>query len=153
MPREEVEKYEQDRHGNVHRELDSLRAQGGMRGADADDEGILQVLSDETASNTVLYSIPTDADQVIVKEIHAHNSEGSDNTFQLLEAQLDNNGNITSTTRRSINYVIHSNDDEKIDYHGRPFTSAVAVNSEFAGEIGVAVIEDHKESSEPDLTQ
>lgn len=145
---ERTANYPQDRLGNENRELDQLRAQEGMTGADDDDSGIEEIGTADTGSNVLVYSIPTHADQVVLDLIHAHNSAASEGTFQVFEASLDSNGAIGSTTRRSVPINVSDGVTRAIGYEGEPFTRSIAVNSEFAGQIGVAVISDHKQSSE-----
>jgi hypothetical protein len=153
MVRDEYEEYEQDRLGNTNRKLDQLRAQEGMYGSDGDDEGIQEVGTTDTGTDLLVLSKPTHADQMILDLVHAHNSAASDGTFRILEAQLDGSGNITSTTRRSVPINVAAGSTRSLGYEGEPFTNAIAVNSEFAGEIGFAVLSDHKESSEPAIEQ
>jgi len=153
MVREEYEEYEQDRLGNTNRKLDQLRAQEGMYGSGGDDEGIQEVGTADTGSDLLVLSKPTHADQMILDLIHAHNSAASSGTFRILEAELDGSGNINSTTKRSVPINVASGATRSLGYEGEPFTNAIAVNSEFAGEIGFAVLSDHDESSEPAIEQ
>lgn len=152
MGREEQTQYEQDRLGNERKKLDQLRAQEGMTGADADDEGIQRVTSTETGTSLTVYSIPTHADEAILDLIHAHNSASSSGTFTVQELQLDGNGNVTGSTRRSVPIDVGSDATRTIDYEGLPFENAIGVSSEFEGVIGFAVISDHKEFVEPGST-
>ena len=153
MAREEVEEYEQDRLGNVNRRIDQLRAQEGMSGQSADDEGIETIATADTNTDLLVLSKPTHADEMILDLIHAHNSQNTAGTFRMLELTLDGSGNVASSTDRSVPINVASQATRAIGYEGTPFTRAIGVNADFAGEIGVAVISDHKESSEPDLEQ
>ena len=152
MGRDEITEYEQDRLGNERKKLDQLRAQEGMSGADADDEGIEEIGSAETGTSLTVYSIPTHADQVMLDLIHAHNSAASAGTFTVQEAELDGSGNIVSTTRRSVPINVAADATRAIGYEGLPFENAIAVESEFAGVIGFAVLSDHKEYVEEGST-
>lgn len=148
-PRQEEVPYEQDRLGNERKKLDKLRAQEGMKGDTADDEGIVTIGTADTGTDILVYSKPTHAQQFMLDLIHAHNSQNTKASFEVLEAELDGAGNITSTTKRSVLIPVTSVTTRAVGYEGEPFTSALAVNSEFAGEIGVAVIADHHEENEP----
>lgn len=152
MP-DRVENYQQDRLGNTRRELDQLRAQEGMAGSDSDDEGIQEVGTADTGSDLLVYSTPTHSDRVILDLVHAHNSAASEGTFQLFEASLNSSGSIVSTTRRSVPINVAAGVTRAIGYEGIPFENSIAVNSEFAGQVGVAVISDHDQSSEPESEQ
>lgn len=152
MGREETVEFEQDRLGNERRKLDQLRAQEGMTGADADDEGIEEIGSAETGTSLTVYSIPTHADQVMLDLIHAHNSAASSGTFTIQELELDGNGNITGSTRRSVPINVAAGATRAIGYEGLPFENAIGVDSEFAGVVGFAVLSDHKEFVEPGST-
>lgn len=149
MVREQEVQFEQDRLGNERRKLDTLRAQEGMSGDTADDEGIATITTADTGTDVLVYSKPTHAQQYMLDLIHAHNSQNTKASFEILEAELDGAGNITSTTKRSVLIPVTSVTTRAVGYEGIPFENALAVNSEFAGEIGVAVIVDHEESHEP----
>lgn len=151
--RNRVENYQQDRLGNVNRELDELRAQEGMVGTDDDNMGIQTIGSADTGSNLLVFSKPTHADRVILDLIHAHNSGDAAGTFQIFDAVLDGNGAISSTTRRSVPINVANGSTRSIGYEGKPFENAIAINSGFEGEIGLAVISDHDQSSEPNIEQ
>lgn len=149
--RDEYTEYEQDRFGNERKKLDQLRAQEGMRGADADNEGIEDIAAGDTGTDVVVYTLPDHADQVMLDLIHAHNNSGAAGTFRVLEATLDSNGNITNTTRRSVLINVADAATRTIGYEGEPFTQdAIVVNSGFEGEFGFAVIADHPEHFEAD---
>lgn len=149
MAREEEVQYEQDRLGNENRRLDDLRAQEGKNGL-TNDDGLVEIGSADTGSSVLIYSKPTHAQQVIPIQLTAFNSVGSGtNTFVLEEATLDGSNNITSTTQRSVPIEVSSGETRIVDYHGLPADRALSVDSEFQGQIGVAVISDHQEEHEP----
>lgn len=150
MTRDEVEEYEQDNLGNVSRKIDTIRAQEGMSAET--DSGILIIGSADTGGNLVVYTPPTHADEYYLSEIHVRNSAGSAGDYYIQEATLDSGGSITGTTRRSIDYNVASGADETQDYGGEAFTDALAVNSDFGGQVGVEVIVDHNEATEPENT-
>jgi len=151
---EEYSEYEQDRLGNVNRKLDQLRAQDGNAGADADNSGILEIAGGDEDTDLVVYELPSDASQVMLDLINFHNNSGGDGTFRILEATLDSSGTITNSTRRSVLYNVSDGATRVVGYEGRPFTDdAIAVNSSVTGEIGLAVISDHKEYDEPAVEQ
>lgn len=153
MTRQQEEQYEQDRVGNVRRKLDTLRAQAGMWGED-DDNGIVNIAGGETNTMTTLYSLPTHAQQSILVEVHAHNSNPtSGTTFSIYELDLDSGGTITGSTRRSVPIEVGSAETRIITYEGLPFGKAIGVESEFEGHIGVGVIDDHHEENEPESEQ
>lgn len=149
MSREEEVPYEQDHLGNENKKIDTLRAQEGMVGGDTD-EGIVQLTSADTGSDVLLFSMPTHADQAIVTELHAYNSQSSGGTFSLFEADLDGSGNIQNTTRRSVPIEVVGDATRINSYEGKPFDKAIAVSADFQGYIGVGVISDHKEYNEPE---
>lgn len=120
-----------------------------MSGDTADDEGIATIGTADTGTNVLVYSKPTHAQQYMLDLIHAHNSQNTKASFEILEAELDGAGNITSTTKRSVKIPVTSVTTRAVGYEGIPFENALAVSSEFAGEIGVAVIVDHNEANEP----
>lgn len=143
------EQFEQDRIGNVRRKLDTLRAQEGMAGLDTD-EGIANIGSAETATDVLLLSKPTHAQRMIGVQIQAFNSVGSGaNTFTLKQATLNGSNSITSTTQRSVPIEVASGATRILEYKGIPFDRAISVESEFQGQIGIAVISDHHEENEP----
>lgn len=153
MTREEREQFEQDRHGNVNRKLDQFRARAGNVGND-DETGITQIDSAETGTSQILYSIPTHVDEAIVTRIYAFDSNPSGgDTFFLEELTLDGAGNITSSQRRSVPIQVNSNATRTEPYEGAPFTQAIGVTSNFEGHVAVGLIEDHDQSSEPDVEQ
>lgn len=144
------ENYPQDRLGNTNRELDQLRSQEGMAGADDDDEGIVTIAAGDVDSDVIVYELPTHADQVILDLVHAHNSTDASGTFQLFSATLDSGGSVNATTRRSVPVNVSDGVTRTIGYEGIPFSEdAIVVNSGFEGDIGIAVLSDHDQSSEP----
>lgn len=154
MTREQIESYEQDRLGNARRALDTIRAQDGMAGADADNSGIMDIPTGDTGTNQIVYELPDDADSVYLDLVHAHNDSGGPGTFRILEATLDDNGNITGTTRRSVLINVADTATRSIGYEGVEFTEdAIVINSGFQGEFGVAVLADNKEYTEPNSEQ
>lgn len=151
---EKTENYEQDRYGNVNRELDQLRGQQGMAGADGDNDGIMDIPAADTGTNQIVYEIPDHTDEAILDLIHAHNDSGGAGTFRILEATLDSGGNITSTTRRSVLINVADGATRAIGYEGDPFTEdAIVINSGFEGEFGLAILSDHKEYTETNEEQ
>lgn len=153
MARDKQEQYEQDRLGNVYRKLDTLR---GARGQveESPTEGLLVIASGDTDSDLALFSQPTDAEQLIVTEVWGFNSGPSgNNSFHLIEGEPDGAGALTNTTRRSVDIVVDSAATRREEYSGESFTDAIGVNSEFAGQVAVGIIEDHRESSEQDVEQ
>lgn len=153
MTRDSVENYKQDRLGNSRKELDTLRAQEGKNGL-GNDDGLVEIQGTganpgNTGVDTLIYSLPTHAQQAIITQITAFNSLGSgDNTFTIAEADLGSGGSVTSTTQRSVPMNVGSGSTQIFEYEGLPFDKAIAVNSEFQGQIGVAVISDHQEGHE-----
>lgn len=148
MPVNKEEQYEQDRLGNVRRKIDTLRAQSGMWGEDTGD-GIAEIGSAETGAVQLLYSLPTHAQQAILIEVHAHNSATTSGNYELYEVDLDGSGNITASTRRSVPINVDNTQTRIHSYEGLPFSKSIGVQSEFAGMIGVGVIDDHHEENEP----
>lgn len=140
---------EQDRLGNENKKLDSLRAQGGQ--VNSNNEGLLLLNSNESGQDRTVYSKRTDQDELVLMEIHAYNSAPSgDNTFHVVEGNPDssNAGQMSNTTRRSVQYEVLSNNTRIIEYVGKPFAASIGVNSEFGGQFAVGIIEDRKEYTE-----
>lgn len=151
---DEYSQYERDRFGNSNPKLDQLRAQGGNAGADDDDDGIVEIVGGDTGNDVVVYELPRHADQALLDLVSFHNNSGAAGTFRILEATLDSDGNITSTTRRSVLINVADGATRVLGYEGKPFTGdAIAVNSGMTGEVGVAVIEDHKQYTEDSVEQ
>lgn len=150
MGRDEEVEFQQDRLGNERKKLDELRAVEGNVGSDSDDQGLVTVGSADTGSDVLLYSLPGHADRVILSKVQAYNSD-VDDTLTVKEVMLDSNGNIDSdsTTQRSVPLFFPANDTNSYDYEGQPITDdAIAVNSEFEGQVGASVVVDIEEASE-----
>jgi len=147
MSRSHEEQFEQDRHGNVNRKLDRIRAQDGM---DADGNGgIVEVVTADVGTDLVLYELPDSVDAVTATEVHAYNGDAADGTFSLYSAELDAGGAITSTTRRSVPIEVVQSATRIHSYKGKEFSAdAIVVNSSFEGFIGVGVVADNKEETE-----
>lgn len=148
MTREQEVQYEQDRLGNENRKLDTLRAQEGMAGEN-DETGIVNIGSASTGTDVIAYSLPTHVDEAIVTELHAYNSTGTGGTYSLFELDLDGNGSVVSSTRRSVPIEVVSEATRINSYEGLPFDKAIGVNADFEGFVGVGLIADHKEYNEP----
>lgn len=146
MPRDQKVDYEQDRLGNERRKLDQLRAQEGMEGED-DNNGIAAIGADDVGANVVLYELPEHADQIILTELHAYNSTTEDGTYSLFEVEIDDQGAITSSVRRSVPIEVVGEATRINSYQGLPFEGHIAVTATFEGHVGAGVIADHKQSS------
>jgi hypothetical protein len=149
MSRQEEVQYEQDNKGNERKKIDTLRAQEGMSAES--NQGIVEVSSASTSTSILAYSKPTDADDLYVDSLHAHNSGSTSTTFTLYEATLTG-GTISSVTQRSVPIEVGGNSTKVIDYSGGAFSESIAIQSGFEGFIGVGVIADHKEYQEPGVT-
>lgn len=146
---DKVQEHEQDRYGNRNPKLDQLRGQEGMSGADGDDDGIMAIAAGDTGTNQIVYEIPEHTDEAILDFIQAHNSSDATGTFRILEGTLDDQGNIDTTTRRSVLINVASGATRSLGYEGDPFTGdVIIVNSSFEGEFGLAVLSDHKQYNE-----
>lgn len=151
---ERSESYAQDNLGNVNRELDDVRANEGMAGGDSDNNGIDQIPGGDTGTDVIVYSLPTHAEEVYVEEIHIYNTSGGPGNVQLYSATLDSNGNVDTTTRRSVPYHVADGDTETYGYSGDSFDQdAIVVNASVAVTVGVSVVVDHPESRETGLVQ
>jgi len=168
MPRNEQEEYEQDRLGNVYRKLDRVRAEDGYD----TDNGITTVSSTAGAVDTkatateIVYDLPDDVQQAHLVEIVINNSSSDDSgtnlsvDYTMQDSTLDSNGNIDTTTKRSVTDTVASDSRDKVEYTGREFSDgaiAIDVTTEApsAGntatldiEVGVAVYADHLEEYE-----
>lgn len=151
MSRNEVEQYEQDRLGNVRRKLDELRASTGQ--VAGQEEGLV-IVDGNTGTDLIAYSETADVDEAILLDIVAHNSAPSgDNTFHIVTGDIDSNndGQLSNTTRRSVDYVVDGSIFTKsFEYRGKPFTQSIGVNSEFEGQVAVGVVEAREEETETD---
>lgn len=150
MSDERVTQYEQDRLGNENRKLDELRAQGGQ--VESNNEGVLLLNNNETGQDRTVYSKRTGQDELVLMEIHAYNSSPSgNNTFHVVEGNPDtgNAGQLSNTTRRSVDFEVLSNNTRIIEYVGKPFRASIGVNAEFGGQFAVGIIEDRKEYESP----
>lgn len=153
MTRDETERYKQDNLGNSRRELDEFRAREGSVGGESDD-GLLDIGSEDTQSDQVIYSLPTHADEAHLIQLTAHNRDATDgNTFHLLERQYDNDGNLEATVQRSVPQSVGTGETFRGDYVGKSFEDVIVVNSDFAGTISLGLIVDHHEESEPESEQ
>jgi len=149
MSREEYEKYVADKEGNSYREIDSLRAQEGVKGLGTKN-GLENIGSADTGTVQLLFSRPTHATRMWVKSVTGFNSVGSGaNTLTLYDVVLGSGGSITSQTQRSVPLNVSSGSTQTFNYDGDAFSHHVGVSSEFQGQIGVAVISEHQESDEP----
>lgn len=149
MSREENVNYKQDRLGNERKELDELRAQEGMVEGTETEDGITQVQTQDTGSLNLIYEKPEHANEAILSFIHAYNSlSTSGSTFSLYEVETDDNGSITSQTRRTVPLNVTQGSTRTIGYEGLPFEEDIAIESEFGGYVGVAVISDNDRSAD-----
>lgn len=151
MSREQIEEYEQDRLGNVRRKLDRLRAVEGHAGGFDNGQGIARIQSGDTDSAVTVYSSPTHTDRAMLLEVWGFNTVGSGfNTFHLVEGDAHGSALMSNTTRRTIDIEVNSGNTRKEQIRAEPFTRDIGVVSEFEGQIGIAVISDHREEVESD---
>lgn len=147
MERREKVSYEQDRQGNERRKLDEHRAQDGMEQDDRD--GVVSIEAGDVDSEVIVYELPDSAQRAILDEVHSYNESDTGATFSIFSASLDANGDIDTTTRRSVPIDVASTTTRIHSYSGKPFEAdAIAVSSSFEGHIGLAVLADHEESHE-----
>lgn len=168
MPRQEYEEYVQDRLGNTRRKFDDTRSQAGM----STDNGIITDTttagSTDTAatSQVVIYEIPDDiqASHVIEIVVDNQSSDDADNDltveYFIESVTLDSNGNIDTSTQRSVRNSVGANSRNVEEYTGEEFSEdAIAINltsgTQGSGntasldvEAGVSVRNDHKEYHE-----
>lgn len=150
MSRKQEEQFEQDRLGNVNRKLDRFRAQEGME----DEDGIVEIGEDDVDEDVVLVEFPDHVDEAIVTELHSYNSTAEDGTYTLHEAELDDDGEITDTTQRSVRIEVAGEATRINSYEGKPFSGdAIAVNASFEGDVGVGYVADHKQYNESTAQQ
>lgn len=150
MTRDQEVQFEQDRLGNENRKLDELRAQGGKVGGGT--EGLREIGSADTGTDLIVYSETAGVDEAIILQLTMHNSGPSGgNTLHLLEGDVDANnaGQLSNTTRRSVDYEVVSGNTRVVEYYGKPFSRSIGFSSEFAGQVAVGVVEDRDESTEP----
>lgn len=150
MTRTQIERFGQDRLGNANRLLDEIRSLDGME----EDDGIVEITSDDTESDVVLMELPEDANGVYINEVHAYNDGDSEDTFEIYEAELNDDGEVDSTTMRSVPYNVSDGVTRTIPYSGKEISGdAIVVNSNFEGYIGVGCYTDRKEEYEPAVEQ
>ena len=147
MSRNEQEQYAQDNLGNTNRKIDTIRASEGA--VPTEDGGLAEFDGPgDTGAVTVLYDPPEHADAVYIDSVRAFNDTAeTDEQFRLYELELDDDGNITSETRRSVDVNVPVGTDVTREYTGEEFTSAIGVESGFLGQIAVGVIVDHYEQN------
>lgn len=149
MARDQEEVFKADRLGNVRRELSEILSRVGSAD-ESNNEGFITVGSGDLDTNLVAYEIPDDVQEFHLELIQAYDSAATNSTeFYVLEATLDSDGNITSTTRRSVTYTVAAGSNGTFEYHGKPFTGdAVAITSGFEGEISLGGYNVHNEYNE-----
>lgn len=149
MPRDEQVEYGKDHLGN---EVPSFEETLSLDGMEVDD-GLVQVQGGDTGTDLVAIEIPDDVQGLHVVAIHAYNGSGGDGTFHLKTSDLDNNGDPTNTTRRSIPIPVVDGSARFVGFDGKQFDDeAVVINSEFSGWIGLAYRPYRPESLEPNTT-
>lgn len=147
---ERTEKYAQDHLGNVNREIDDVRGQSGMD----EQSGLTEIEEGEEGTPKVVMEVPYDVQNAYIYQIDAYNASEQDSHFRLHEAELDNQGNIIHTSRRSVRHTVAEETSRTISYTGDGFSSdAIVVTSEFEGDIGVGVYLDSREEHEPTTEQ
>ena len=151
MPRDEITEYQQDNLGNERKRIDELRArEGGVGGGD--NEGITEVVAADVGTNVLLYEKPRHASEVIVLQIEAFSAgAAAGDTFTIYEAETDDAGAITNTTRRTVPINLPAGETITHEYVGSSFADHIAVNSDAAGFFSVGVISDHHEEDEPSI--
>jgi hypothetical protein len=157
MTRDQIENFQQDRQGNVEREIDPVRGQDGMDASTNDNgnpQGLLNIAAGDTGTDQILYELPDDADSVHIEEMHLHNSSSSDGSMTILEATLADDGTIDSTTERTVPFNVGTGVSRTIPYTGREISGdAIAVNSDSEGWVGVGIYTDKPEEYEPNAEQ
>lgn len=168
MARDQEEHYVQDRKGDVNREIDPVRGQGGMDlGPEIDGDRYPQGLInyDPSLGREPLYIIPPDVSTVSVSEIHIHNSGDSAGIYSLFEGaydytmtELDN-----LTYRRSVPIKVEPGKTRMMSYTGIEFgqvknqrssTNAngygvIMVDGNSEATVGVGVYNHSPEEKEP----
>jgi hypothetical protein len=168
MPRNEQEEYEQDRLGNVYRKLDRVRAEDGY----SEDNGIITInttagaVDTEATATEIVYDLPDDVQQAHLVEIVINNKSADDSgsdlsvDYTIQDSTLDSNGNIDTTTKRSVTDTVGTGSRDEVEYTGREFSDgAIVIDAESeqpsAGntatleiEVGVSVYADHLEEYE-----
>jgi len=147
MPRDEQVEFEQDRLGNRKARLDRLRAREGS--VEGDEEGIVEITGGDTGNTVVVVDSPEHADRIHLTQVRLYGSAvTSGESATIYEVERDNQGSITSSTRRSVPLVATQDETTTYEYEGKEFEDDVAVESEFEGYVGVSFISDHDRSTE-----
>jgi len=151
MSRDQSEEYAQDSNGDVNRIIDDVR---GQEGNVEDEGGLVEIEEEDVDEPVVLMEIPDDVRGAYVYQLDGHNSTEEEGAFHLYDVELDDDGNITETTMRSVPYTISDESTRTISYTGSPFTGdGIAVRSSFEGYIGSGVYLDTREEDEPATEQ
>lgn len=147
--RDQQENFAQDRQGNVNRELDTIRAQGGMEL----DDGLVEIQGGQSDTPLVAMEIPDDARSVSLSEVHIHNNSPGPGVYTILSATLDSGGSIVGTTERTVPVNVSSGSTRIFSYTGKEFNEdAIAVVGDTTGWVGLGVYVDRPEEIEPDST-
>lgn len=131
MSREQVETFSQDRSGNVNRDIDPIRGQGGMLGQQVNSElgmtarGLTEIASPDTGVYQDLMVLFPDAGRFNVEEIHIFNSGDSEGTYTLYEAiSKGMAGGQTEpqyTEQRSVPINVPAGSTKVVSYTGKEF--------------------------------
>lgn len=145
--REQEEKFQQDRLGNVRRELDPIRGQDGK---ELNRGGLVEVADGEQNTMHVILEIDDEMGAVNVEELTAHNASTAAGTYQLYSATLNDDGTINTTSARSVGIAVGGGVTRPMGYTGRPFNQdAIVVEPTFFGEIGIGFYPHNPEEVEP----
>lgn len=146
--RDQQENFSQDRQGNVNREIDTLRGQGGMESGD----GIAEIAEGDQGTPIVAMEIPDDARSAMLSEVHVHNNSTGPGVYEVYSVTLDSGGAVTRT-RRTVPVNVSAGNTRIFSYTGKEFTGeAIAVMGDSTGFVGLGVYVDRPEEIEPDST-
>lgn len=148
MGRDETVQFEQDGLGNERRKLDEIRASAGGNAA-GENNGLIVVTDEDVDTELVLYEPPSDVDEYYLTGVRAYNEDAEGGNFHVLEAELDADGNIASSDRRTVNLDMAADVTRNFGYDGDAFEDVIAISSSFSGQVSVSVLLDHKEHNEP----
>lgn len=148
MGREEQIQFEQDRLGNERKKLDQIRS---LDGSDAGEEngGLVVISADQVGTEVIFYEPPKNVDEYYLSGLRAYNSGDSGGTFHLLEAEVDDNGNINSSDRRTVDLDMATGVTRTFGYEGGAFEDAITIVANFEGQVSLSVHLDNKEHTEP----
>lgn len=143
--RRQTENFSQGRNGNVLREPGEIISQDG----NYEDDTVISESGD-----FVLYEMERN-EEVYLEELVFLDTSAAANTIQLLDATLNDDGSVDTTTPMTVPEEVSASSKYTEDgYTGEPFTEdAIVINVSGSGEARVGLHSSYKEYEEPAAEQ